>query len=72
MTDRDRSLFRHRVDCYALALLGDAPVYEAAPQGITCGALAAYHVDRMSTRPDLAEHARRAEAIISGECGVSL
>jgi len=61
-----------RIQIYALALLDDAPVFDAAPQGIRCGELAAYHVDRLGSRSDTREDARRVEAILSQECEVSL
>lgn len=59
-----------RVACYALALLGDAPAYDGAPSGMTCGAAAAYSVDKLSLRDP--EGGRRVESIISSVCGVSL
>lgn len=59
-----------RVACYALALLGDAPAYDGAPSGVTCGAAAAYSVDKLSLRDP--EGGRRVESIISSVCGVSL
>ena len=59
-----------QVACYALALLGDAPAYDGAPSGVTCGAAAAYSVDKLSLRDP--EGGRRVESIISSVCGVSL
>jgi hypothetical protein len=41
-------------------------------RGLTCGALAAYHVDRLGSRPETADDARVVEAIIDRVCGVSL
>lgn len=67
---RPASTLAQRVHLYALALLGDAPLYDGAPSSITCGAAAAYGVDRLSLRAP--SDARRAERIISDVCGVSL
>ena len=61
-----------RVQLYELALLGDAPLYDENPAGITCGALAAYHVDRLARRPETTDDRRVVESIIDRVCGVSL
>ena len=67
---RPASSLAQRVNLYALALLDDAPAYDGAPSGMTCGAAAAYSVDKLSLRDP--EGGRRVESIISSVCGVSL
>ncbi len=69
-TARPASSLAQRVHLYALALLDDAPAYDGAPFGVTCGAAAAYGVDRIAQR-DFAD-GRRVERIISDVCGVAL
>lgn len=61
-----------RVQLYEFALLGDAPLYDENPKGITCGELAAFHVDRLGRRAETDDDQRVVASIIDRVCGVTL